>query len=57
MWVRRERGPQKGYPEASCAPEPVGLTEGNRAAKVKVDLDGVDQGGVPERKVCWLWED
>lgn len=55
--MRRERGPQKGYPEASCAPEPVGLTEGNRAAKVKVDLDGVDQEGGPERKVCWLWED
>lgn len=30
---------------------PIGFTEGNRTAKLKVELDGVEPG-VPERKAC-----
>ena len=31
--------------------KPISLTEGNRAAKLKVDLEGVESG-VLEGKVC-----
>jgi hypothetical protein len=34
-----------------CVHRPLGLIEGNKAAELKVDLEGVEPG-VPDGKVC-----